>query len=243
MAARWSKWGTPTHGAISAQCALKASHLPRRQHACAHLKLGITFNETMTGPFALGVTDAKRVADSPNAEPHTLAIHVTVHIDDMDQIHRRSIPHWRRLHWTHIDFPLFGGTLLATHGVFNLFLPTADPTLTTMVYELGFRHDGQEYYLAGHKDVHDDPGLDLWSDTTTLYATLHDGDNSAAPVVGAGVLHLGVTELASLVRSMRVTDAGGIADQAGVVAKFGKFFMGKLWSTYGPSGAESPPSA
>jgi hypothetical protein len=203
-------------------------------------KAGITFNETMTGPFSLGVTDPKQVAGSSNSGQAILAIHVTVHIDDMDRF-ISDLHHLGRL-TGHVDFPQFGGTLPATQGVFNLFSPTSDPTLTTMVYELGFRHDGQEYYLAGRKEVRDDPGFDLWGDTTTLYVTLHDGGDSTAPIIGSGVLHLGVVELVSLVKSMRVTNSNGVADQAAVVAKFGKFFLGQLWGTYGSSGAESPPA-
>jgi cholesterol oxidase len=200
---------------------------------------GITFNETMKGAFALGLTDPKSINDSSGAGRDTLAIHVTVHIDDVDRF-VVDPSHTGRLTGS-IEFPEFGGSVPATHGVFNLFSPTNDPALTTMVYELGFRHDGKSYYLAGHKDVRDDSGFDLWSDTTTLYVTLHQGDDSTGGVLGAGVLQLGVVELAALVRSMRATNTNGIADSARVIATFGKFFMRELWSTYGRASSGSQP--
>ncbi len=59
--------------------------------------------------------------------------------------------------------------------------PTDDPKLKLMVYELGFEHGGEDYYLAGKKEVKDDPGFDLWSDTTTRYTKLHKGTDKSGP--------------------------------------------------------------
>jgi hypothetical protein len=101
-----------------------------------------------------------------------------------------------------------------------------------MVYELAFSHGGKPYYLAGKKEVHDDPGFDLWKDTTTLYTTLHEGTSKAGPVVGAGVLRLGVADLADLVSTMRATGARGVVESAEAIAIFGRLFMGELWDSY-----------
>ena len=35
--------------------------------------------------------------------------------------------------------------------------------------------DGTTYYFEGHKTVHNDPGFDVWSDTTTLFVTVYAG--------------------------------------------------------------------
>ncbi len=100
------------------------------------------------------------------------------------------------------------------------------------MYELGFVHQGKEYYLAGYKDVHDDPGFDLWSDTTTLYTRLYEGKDKTGVVAGAGILKLGVSDLLSLLKSMQVTGADSGLDKMQAVGKFGRFFMGQLWDTY-----------
>lgn len=196
---------------------------------------GLTFTETMAGDFTLGDSDPKALRKQPGTQQGELAIHVTVHIDD---IHRfmTDPAHPGRL-TGHVSSAFFGGDVPATHGVFNLFAPTDDPTLTLMVYELGFRHQGRSYYLAGRKEVRDDPGFDLWTDTTTLFTTLHEGDDATAPVAGAGVLRLGVGELLKLVRSMHATNAGSLADSARVIEQFGAFFLRSLWSSYGPGRA------
>ncbi len=52
--------------------------------------------------------------------------------------------------------------------------------------ELGFAHDGKSYYLAGRKEVRNEPGFDLWKDTTTLFTRLHTGRDAAGPVIGGG---------------------------------------------------------
>ena len=93
------------------------------------------------------------------------------------------------------------------------------------------------YYLAGRKEVRTtSSGTDLWNDTTTLLTRSSTrAATPTAPVVGAGVLRLGVADLAKLTSTIRVTERGeGIGDHARALATFGGFFMGSLWDTYGP---------
>ena len=122
--------------------------------------------------------------------------------------------------------------IVANNGVFNLFKPTDDPDTTYMVYELAFQHEGKDYYLAGHKNVRDDHGFDLWSDTTTLYTCLYQGKNKQGPIVGAGILTLGVKQLTDLLSTIEVPGAASLAEKTRAIEKFGAFFAGKLWDTY-----------
>lgn len=192
--------------------------------------LGLSFSETMAGGFALGETDPVAGKGAGRAAGTELAMHATVTIRDI----RRFVedPEHAGELVGHIDFTPFGESIPASTGAFNLFHPTGDPDLKLMVYELGFNHDGQDYYLAGKKEVRDDPGLDLWKDTTTLFTRLHEGRDSTGPVVGAGVLRLGVKELAKLVTTIRALGASSVLERAEAVAHFGRFFMGELWDRY-----------
>jgi cholesterol oxidase len=131
-----------------------------------------------------------------------------------------------------IDFPPLGTGIPATHGVFNLFSPADDPDTKYMVYELGFEHGGEAWYLAGRKIVRDDPGLDLLRDTTTLFTVLHRGSDKNGAIAGAGVLTLGVKQLAKLVSTMKATNTSSTGQSAKTVLKFGKFFLGELWDSY-----------
>ena len=58
-----------------------------------------------------------------------------------------------------------------------------------MIYELAFQYQGQPYYLAGHKEVRENPLFDLWRDTTTLYTKLHKGSDKNGPMAAAESCH------------------------------------------------------
>ena len=193
---------------------------------------GITFRETMRGGFSLGATDPVEGAAAGAKSGSELAMHATVTVRDVDRFiadpnHNGSIV-------GHIDFTPFGTGIEAGEGVFRLFSPASDPRMKLMVYELPFHHQGEDYYMAGHKEVRDDPGFDLWKDTTTLLTKLHKGKDATGPVVGAGVLTLGVADFTKLLAGIRVIDADDAATSAKTIAKFGSFFAGELWKSYAP---------
>jgi len=196
------------------------------------MPIGITFDETMAGAFALGHTQPAAGAAAGRRSGDQLAMHATVTIPDLDAF-IADPKHLGQLKGS-IDFTPFGSGIRATSGVFNLFSPSAKSSLKYMVYELAFRHDGKDHYLAGKKHVHDDFGVDLWADTTTLFTRLHAGKNDKAPVAGAGILRLDMGDVLKLMSTIKVTGTRSAKDKAEVVAKFGKFFMGELWDIYGP---------
>jgi hypothetical protein len=192
--------------------------------------IGFTFDETMSGGFALGETDPQAGKSRGQLDGSELAMHATVTIEDLDAF-IADPKHLGGLAGT-LDFTPFGSGIPAPTGVFNLFSPTADATLKLMVYELAFEHDGKGYYMAGRKEVRDAAPMQLWKATTTLYTQLHEGTDKEGPVVGAGVISLGVKELMALVSTMRVTNAPSHTQEAATIMKFGQFFMGDLWDTY-----------
>jgi hypothetical protein len=201
---------------------------------------GITFRETLSGSFALGEHEPRAGERAGRAAGTTLTMHATIEIRDLtrfiaDPTHTGSIS-------GRIDFAPLGIGISAPTGLFNLFSPTGNRRRKLVMYELGFDTHGKSYYVAGHKEMQDDPGFDLWRDTTTLYTRLHEGTDASAPIVGSGVLRLVPTELMRLVASLHATNARSIVEQASTVARFGRFFLGELWETYGkfmptPSGA------
>jgi len=192
--------------------------------------VGVSFHEVMSGGFALGATDPEDGEKRGKAEGSEMTMHAAIDIADVDRFIAEA-DHPGGLTGT-LDFTPFGNGLQATSGVFKLFSPTNDPTLKLMVYEMGFQHGGQSYYLAGQKNVRQDPITDLWKATTTLYTILHSGTDKTGPSVGAGVLTLGVKQLIQLVASMKAPGATSVAQSAEAIGRFGRFFMGELWDTY-----------
>ncbi len=193
--------------------------------------LGLSFRETMAGGFALGETDPEAGRRQGAQAGTELAMHATVSIRDLDKFLDEP-KHAGSLAGT-IDFPPFGTAIAASTGTFNLFSPGEQPRLKLMVYELGFAHDGKSYYLAGRKEVRNDPKFDLWKDTTTLFTRLHAGLDAQGPVVGAGTLSLGVAALIRMLGTVQISNATTLAQQAEALTRFGRFFLGDLWDIYG----------
>ncbi len=193
-------------------------------------RAGISFSETMAGGVSLGETDCLQGEKLARDNGNTLVMNARVTIDDLDRF-IEDPQHTGLLDGT-IDYPLFDKGIPGYNGIFNLFSPADDPQTKLMIYELVFDFDGQPYYLAGHKEVRDDPGFDLWSDTTTLYTRIHSGKDKRGEVVGAGLLSLGVGDLMRLLSTLEVLHVRDKGRKLEVLARFGRFFMGELWDSY-----------
>jgi hypothetical protein len=192
----------------------------------------LSFREVMTGGFALGATDPQTGLAQGKQQGVALALHATVLIQDFERF-LRDPDHLGTLSGF-IEFAPFGGALTGYAGVFNLFNPSGDPGLKLMVYELGFEYQGKPYYLAGQKEVRSGSALNMWHQTTTLYTKLHEGRDKTGPVVGAGTLSLGVTDLIKMVGTMQVSGVESAAEKGKILGAFGAFFMGELWDSYKP---------
>ncbi|HEY0555373.1 MAG TPA: patatin-like phospholipase family protein [Thermoanaerobaculia bacterium] len=197
---------------------------------------GITFRETVAGGFALGATEPREGEQAGDRDGTRLTMSAGVLIRDLDGF-LADPGHTGEL-VGHVTFPPLGENLPARSGTFNLFSPADRPDTKWMVYELGFTVGGKDYYLAGRKEVRDDPGLDMWKDVTTLFTVLHEGRDKSGPVVGAGVLSLNLIRLMKLVPTMTVTNAKSMGEKAAALAKFGRFFAAEVYDTF----VKGPPS-
>ncbi|MGQ7246621.1 hypothetical protein ACUN9Y_04705 [Halomonas sp. V046] len=188
---------------------------------------GIGFEETMRGPFALGCTHPERGARQGRSEGSEMAMHARITIPDLaaflaDDSHRGELV-------GQVDFAPLGLGIEASSGAFELFSKGPGDG-REMVYEMAFSAGGRDYFVRGVKRVDNDPGLDLWRDTTTLFTTLYDGADTQGDVLGAGILSLGVTQLMAMLGTLAPR---GDADLR-TVATFGEFFFGELWTLYTP---------
>jgi len=190
---------------------------------------GISFREKMAGPFVLGETDPKKGAEKGAVEELRLTMHGIIDVEDVrgfvaDPQHRGALSGY-------VDFPPFG-RVWASGGVFQLFSPGDNPKLKWMVYELAFEHDGKSYYLAGKKEVWSRSIFRGWGDTTTLFTRLHEGRDTTGPVIGAGILSLGVGDLLKLLSTLHATRAPSLGQRASAVATFFGLFTRELWKSY-----------
>src|SRR3546814_356409 len=101
-----------------------------------------------------------------------------------------------------------------------------------MVYEMGFVKEGRPYWFSGCKHVEIASPFRAWRATTTLYVTLHEGEDAGAPVIGAGILRLGIFDLIALLGTLHATGCRGIGERWPSLAGFAGFFMRELIRTY-----------
>jgi len=190
--------------------------------------LALTFQEVMQGPFALGAQDPEQGAQRGGTAGTTMVLNASIRIDDLDRFLNEPT-HAGSLNGT-IDFAPLATGIPLTGGVFNL-LERTGPHLKEFIYQAGFEHGKKTCYLDGRKYVRQDG--ELWKDTTTLYTTLHEGRDARGPVVGAGVLSLGMADFIKTLGAMRVHNARTSADGGAALMRFAKFFLGELWDSYG----------
>lgn len=193
-------------------------------------KPGVSFRETMTGGFALDETDPAAGEKRGHESGTMLSLHCEIDIHDVygfmaDPQHGTPII-------ARIDFSPMGLNMPGSNAIFNLFRPGEDPKTKYFIYEVAFEHNGEPFYLAGRKIVHDDPGFDMWADITTLFTQLHRGRDKSGPVVGAGTIHIGSEQLMKMIPTFRATNTSSAAESVKVLADFGRFFMGEIWDSY-----------
>ncbi len=154
--------------------------------------------------------------------------HLTISVDDIDRFLSDPDHTGSAVGWVGCD--ALGGRRPVERGIFNLFAPGARPDRTTMRYRLWFA-DAEDHpvTLSGYKDIGDDPGFDLWKDTTSLFTTLlaghvEAGDDEHAPVLARGVIVIQPLDFAKQLTTFR--------GQPGPLLRFARAFVGTLWATY-----------
>ena len=125
-----------------------------------------------------------------------------------------------------------GGTLPIRDGRFQLFVPDAATGTRQMRYFFRFPADGSTYCLSGHKDLRDDPGVDVLEDLTCLHTEVHAGVDETAPLYGAGDLRFALRNLPGMLASLHVEGAHGWSDEVAARLAFASFAWGALRDEY-----------
>ncbi len=206
---------------------------PTRQVKAA--KPGIRFTEKMTGYFSTNEKeDFARAYERGRIEMSPFSFTLTVISDDLEQM-LNSPQHQARMTGT-VDAPtLSRDPLTVSDGLFNLFVKHPDEVNTRLMrYWMRLTsEEGTTYFFHGDKIIHDDEGFDIWSDTTTLYITLYEGPNAQSPILGRGMLKIRPADFAKQLTTLSVTNVSGLGERLKYQARFGEFFAGVLFNTYG----------
>jgi cholesterol oxidase len=197
--------------------------------------VSVEFTEEMKGYVSFdGETDYDSGFRKGRRSHTDLMFHLTITAQDMDRF--VADPTHEAVARGYVRCPQLGGELPVERGVFNLFVDLqGDKARKRMFYRLPIA-DGQGHplTLVGHKVVEDDPGLDMWTDTTTLFTRVlsghveTDAEQEQADTIATGILHIHPLDFAKQLTTFRVHPA----KRVDVLARFGALFAGDLWEVY-----------
>ncbi|MBO1266463.1 GMC family oxidoreductase [Arthrobacter cavernae] len=216
----------------------------------------VSFTEQMHGWFSPGVADPEKGRSLGRDRGRRIMFELTITAEDIDAF--VADPSHPATAEGYVLVDQFGGRLPVERGWFNLFVADgpgagsdAGPS-RRMLYRLWLRDPGgTPLTFTGFKEIRNDAGLDVWADTTILYATILRGHVpppepllGAEPepgavdpgIAGAGILHIRPLDFARQLTTFR---AVGPSPAAGLAA-FGKLFMGELWYVYGRAAKRVP---
>jgi cholesterol oxidase len=197
--------------------------------------MGLRFTETMRGYLSLqAADDYRRAAEQGRIDQSPCEFTLTVITDDLNRM-LADATHHATMVGTVTAPTLASKPMTVSDGVFQLFTDDPDHVGTRrMNYRMRLMtEEGRPYYFEGFKSVHNDRGIDLWADTTTLFITIYDGNDATAPVVAKGILTIAPADFAKQMTTLRITNASTAAERLAATARFGAFFSGVLFETYG----------
>ncbi|WP_248795245.1 GMC family oxidoreductase N-terminal domain-containing protein [Pseudomonas sp. MWU13-2105] len=205
--------------------------------------LGVQFTETMKGYFSRDFTQPQgtdlaryqAAARSGEAQNSPIEFTLTITANDLNRLIKEP-EHAATLVGTLNAPALSPYPLTASNGVFNLFEQYQEQVgVRHMNYDMKLTaEDGRDYYFSAFKTVPEDNGvLNIWPDTSTLYVTLYQGADKSGAVIGSGVMHIQPADFAKQMTTMKVLNARNERERIEALARFGKFFAGILWDSYG----------
>ena len=209
--------------------------LPDPPKPPAAARYSLSFREVMKGFVSLGETDYDRGLRKGQADGTDLSLQLEIKTEDVDRF-VTTPQHEASANGT-IMCAAFGGERPVLQGVFNLLIDSEQSDRKIMYYRLFFT-DGNNnpLTLLAFKDVHDDPGFDVWTDTTTAFTRIVRGHidmahEATAEVLAAGIIRIHMLDFLHQLTTFRV-EGPTLTGRAVALARFGKLFMGKLWDVY-----------
>lgn len=195
---------------------------------------GVSFTETMRGFISLDEkSDFKRGYDAGQKSNSPFDFTLTIQSQDVETFDADS-KHKAELIGT-VNCPALSEyPITASDGVFNLFVKD-DPSGKIKLMKYGMKlntYEGASFYFYGFKEIKDDRGFDLWSDTTTLFITVYDVNDENSPIKGKGILKIAMGDFIRQLQTMKAIHADNAKESISAVAKFGKLFAGEVWETY-----------
>jgi cholesterol oxidase len=209
------------------------TNIQRLDTGCRQCSL--QFTEEMKGYVAPGQIEFEPGRAAAEAAGQRLMVHLTITLDGVRRFIADPDREGTAEGW--IEWATWPGRIAVDEGTFNLFTAAGDPTVKWMRYRLYARDPADTpVTVSGFKRVRDDPGMDVWSDTSTLYTRIFQGhvtldQEGGAEVLGAGVINVHLLDFLHQLTTFDV-EAASEVERLAILAEFGRFFMGRLWDVY-----------
>ena len=196
--------------------------------------IGIQFTESMKGFVAEtdGALSFDKAYKDGKERDNQFEFILTIISDNVEKM-LNDEQHEAKMVGTVLSKILSPEPLMVTEGIFNLFVKDKEnDKVSKMKYSMKITsEEGEQYYFEGFKVIHDDPGFDLWEDTTTLFTTLHNGNNNTCPIVAKGILKIRPDDLKKQMKTFVVNNASKL-ESVKWKLKFGEFFSVNIFDTY-----------
>ena len=209
--------------------------VPTRVHFTEEMKGYVTFEET---DYDSGFRRGKEAGNF-------LMFHLTITVNNVERF--LADPQHEASAVGYVRCPALGEDMPVDKGVFNLFVDHEGRLDKRMIYRLYLNHEKEgPLTLSGFKVIKDDPGYDIWSDTTTLFTHLLRGHvgaegEDASEVLASGIIHIYHRDFLKQLTTIRV-EGPTLAEGNKARLQFGQAFFGPLWDVYGSrvAGGQAP---
>lgn len=195
---------------------------------------GIQFTEKMTGYFSMQETsDFKEGYELGKENDSTIEFTLTIISDNIEKM-LTTRQHEAKMVRSVTAPALSSAPLTISEGRFNLFaVDEQDENILKMNYNMKMHTvEGREYYFYGYKEMYDDKGFDVWSDTSTLFISVYEGGDTSGKLIGKGILKIMPKDFATQVTTIEALNTSSRIEKVRVIKDFSVFFSKNLYKKY-----------
>ena len=199
------------------------------------VRMGLRFTETMRGFFSTKVLDDfAKGREQGQKDKSAFEFTLSVVSDDLEEMLTKP-EHKARMVGTVTAPVLSAKPMTVSDGSFQLLVKDPDRVnARLMVYNMTMTsEEGKTFVFEGFKVVKDDPAaFEIWSDTSTLYITVREG-NAPNAVLGKGIVQIMPQDFLNQITTTVITNAPDAKARLNGLVRFGTFFAGAVFDIYG----------
>ena len=209
----------------------------------------LSFTERMAGHLSLQsaasfpwpMNEAKYLENEKSKERFEFEFTLTIQIDDLDCFIQD--PNLKAKVFGSVSGGFFGQAVPVKDGVFNLFVKPAFGANLNDAKEMHYQFqfsipDGRSFTLFGYKEILKEDGVDLWSQTTTLYVAIANGIDfdlqaHSQKLIAIGVLHISPGDFMHQLTTFKSSETTEVQKLL-ALEKFVSVFAKNVWAAMAP---------